>query len=488
MALALRSNRVVLHERGKFVIVPARVVVSGASIERVELDPAPAVPADGLQELDLGERLITPAFVNAHAHLALSFMRGRSLPLGAELGSRADPRASTVKSARQNLVEELFFEHERRLTPPAIRAFTRMGAYESLLAGVGFVWDHYYGGRATADALLDTGLAGAIAPTLQDLAGPGMHDTEAQLEATLSIAQDARCYERGVLAALGPHAPDTVSPALLRKVAELARKEQLPVHMHVAQSYDELHRLETRVGRSPLALLSREGVLDEAPHVLLGHALFAHVGDLRSLNPNRHTLLYCPSAQLQFGFPAPLPLWSELGLRWTVGTDTGASNDTMSVQPELRLAAGAASAMTTGSLALARFTERGQVHDAEDAWAQRKERVARFARHVTSSALLSRVWHEAGSMHPALQVGSIARGALANLAVWELDHPAFWPGTDLLRALAYGDTSQALHTLVVAGRVIGTPGDLVRSVLGSDAYRAAREEANARLSELFGSH
>jgi 5-methylthioadenosine/S-adenosylhomocysteine deaminase len=133
MTLALRSNRVVLHERGKFVIVPARIQMAGALIERVERDP----PADlGTQEIDLGERLVTPAFVNAHTHLALSFMRGRDLPDG-----------TTAKGARQNLVEDVYFKHESKLAPADIRAFSRMGAYESLLAGVGFVWDHYYGGQ-----------------------------------------------------------------------------------------------------------------------------------------------------------------------------------------------------------------------------------------------------------------------------------------------------------------------------------------------------
>jgi 5-methylthioadenosine/S-adenosylhomocysteine deaminase len=474
MTLALRSNRVVLHERGKFVIVPARIHVAGALIERVEQNPAPASGPEAAHEIDLGERLITPAFVNAHTHLALSFMRGRELP-----------EAGRTLGARQNLVEDVYFKYEKRLTPAAIRAFSRMGAYESLLSGVGFVWDHYYGGRAVAEALLDTGLAGATAPTLQDLAGPGMHDSEAALAATLSIAQDKTCFERGVVAALGPHATDTVSPALFRRVSEISAREQLPVHLHVAQSYDELVRVETREGRSPIALLSREGLLSEAPQVLMAHALFAHEADLRSLNPARHTLLYCPSSQLQFGFPAPLPLWAELGVRWTLGTDAGSSNDTMSIQPELRAAAGAASAMTTGSLSFARFAERGHVQEAEDAWIQRKERVARFLPHVTSSALLSRVWHEAGGLHPALKVGSIARGALANLAVWDLEHPALWPGSDPLRALAFGDTSQALHALYVAGRAIGTPGDVARSVISSEAYREARREADARLAELI---
>jgi 5-methylthioadenosine/S-adenosylhomocysteine deaminase len=469
MTLVLRSSRVVLRERGKFVIVPARIRVSGALIERVEQDPPEALEAN---ELDLDDRLITPAFVNAHTHLALSFMRGRDLPDG------------TKRDARQNLVEDVYFKHESKLSPADIRAFSRMGAYESLLAGVGFVWDHYYGGTAVADALLDTGLAGVTAPTLQDLAGPGMRDTEAALAATLSIAQDRKYSERGVLAALGPHATDTVSPSLLRRVAELSAKERLPVHLHVAQSYEELLRVETREGRSPIALLSREGVLTDAPKVLMAHALFAHEADLRTLDPSRHTLLFCPNSQLQFGFPAPVALWTDLGLSWTLGTDAGSSNDSMSIQHELRMAAGAASAMTTGSLSLARFTERGHVHDAEEAWFQRKERVARFSPHVSSSALLARVWHEAGSLHPALTVGSLERGALANLAIWDLEHPAFWPGEDPLRALAFGDTSQALYSLIIAGRTLGTPGDFARSLIASDGYREARQEAVARLFAL----
>lgn len=469
MPLALRSKRVVLRERGKFVIVPARIRVEGARIASVERDPGAAEP----HELDLGERLITPAFINAHTHLALSFMRGHQ-PGG----------SAPMLSSRQNLVEDVYFAQEKKLAPADIRAFTRMGAYESLLSGVGFVWDHYYGGRAVAEALLDTGLAGVTAPTLQDLAGPGMAGAEDALEATLSVARDVRCFDGGVLAALGPHATDTVSPGLMRKIAEIAAREQLPVHLHVAQSYDELARVETREGRSPVALLSREGVLTDAPHVLMAHALFVHEADLRTLDPVRHTLVYCPGSQLQFGFPAALPLWCQLGVRWTVGTDCGSSHDALNVQGELRLAAGAASAMTTGSLSLARFSESGQTQHAEEAWEQRKERVARYLPQVSSEALLARVWHETGRLHPALQVGSIEGGMLANLAVWDLEHPAFWPGTDPLRALAFGDTSQALYALYVAGKTIGTPGDFARSVIASEGYREARKEADARLKQL----
>ena len=76
--------------------------------------------------------------------------------------------------------------------------------------------------------------------------------------------------------------------------------------------------------------------------------------------------------------------------------------------------------------------------------------------------------------------------ALANLAVWDLEHPAFWPSDDPLRALACGDTTQALFALYVAGKAIGTPGDFVRSIVTTGAYREARREAQARLSSLMG--
>ncbi|HEY6882279.1 MAG TPA: amidohydrolase family protein, partial [Polyangiales bacterium] len=354
-----------LQEHDKLVIRPARIHVQGSRITRVELTQEPAA-------LDFGDRLIAPAFVNAHTHLALAFLRG------------------IQAGTRRNLVEDLYFAFESRLTPADIRAFARMGAYESLLAGVGLVWDHYYAGSAVADALLDTGLCGVVAPTLQDLAGPDRDGAQLALASTLQLASSEHHRERGVFAALGPHATDTVSPALFRQIAELAEQHQLPVHLHVAQSYDELARVEQREGRSPLALLAREGVLARAPSVVMAHGLFASIQDLQALDRERHTLVYCPSSQLQFGFPAPVPLWAELGVSWVVATDCASSNDSMSLQKELRLCYGAASAAIPSSLDYASFLESGDAVYARDVWQDRTERARAWSEHVTGERLLAR--------------------------------------------------------------------------------------------------
>ncbi|MDX1383646.1 MAG: hypothetical protein R3190_08385 [Thermoanaerobaculia bacterium] len=194
MSLLLASRRVVMGGGGEpRRVEPAIVAVEGARVadlrtlegEDYEGAVAAAGAASPEAELrDFGDRLLTPAFVNAHTHLALGFLRGAPPP----------------DALRGNMVRQFYFGIESRLGPGDVEAFSRMGAYESLLQGVGLVWDHYYHGVAVARALVATGLAGVVAPTLQDLDGPGVAACDAQLEATEEIAGSDYFAARGVFA------------------------------------------------------------------------------------------------------------------------------------------------------------------------------------------------------------------------------------------------------------------------------------------------
>jgi 5-methylthioadenosine/S-adenosylhomocysteine deaminase len=459
----LRSTRVLLTAVDGYRITPATVVLRKDRITEV-LPHEPPQQGDD----DLGERLLAPAFVDAHTHLALCFMRGVD-----------------TRRVRANLVEDLYFHFESRLSPGDVRAFARMGAYESLLNGVGFVWDHYYAGLEVADALRETGLCGAVAPTVQDLAGPGKNQSERALRDTLDLAHSSAYQGSGIVAALGPHATDTVSPALLRRIAELAESEQLPVHLHVAQSVDELRRVEAREGRSPMALLQREGVLTRPPHVLMAHAIYASMADLQGLVADRHTLAFCPSSQAQFAMPASLPHFERAGVRWAVASDCASSNDSMNLQKELRACVLAGATHATYHFAYASFMETGRFAEAEAAAEARLEGATELRAGLQVERLLSRVLELPGSMHPHLAVGRIAPGSLANLVCWDLSHPAFFPAVDPLRGLCLGDTAGAMYALWTRGQEHGTRGDVARSIVQSDAYRENQAEARARLTCLL---
>jgi len=450
-------------------VVRAALRVEGsmiASVRELTDDEELVVePEDSL--IDWGDKLVAPAFINAHTHLALGFLRGLDL------------RAV----ARGNMVEEFFFTVERRVSPEDVRAFARVGAYDSLLAGVGLVWEHYYVGEHVAEGLADAGLAGVVAPTLQDLSGPGADAWERQLEATVRIDESTRLRERGLYAALGPHATDTVSEALFHRALAVAEARSLPLHAHLAQSIEEYRRARGRHGASPTEWLERIGVLERAPSNVFAHALYVDRADLARLARTRSATVFCPYSQLIFGFPAPVGAWTEAGLSWAVATDCASNNDTMNVQQELRFVAGQRTVGTTWSTEYARFLA-GDVGAAEDTWRRRCELTSQHEDGAAPAALLARVWSDPGAWHPKVRAGVLEAGALANLLVLDSEHPALWPAHEPLQGLAMSDVASAIWMMVVAGKEIGAPGEFHQSLLASPELREARREATERIRRL----
>lgn len=471
----LFSEHVLLtHSDGSMHVAPAAIQVQGAHITRVEQEMAAIERVRTEQSSswrEVGSKLIAPAFVNAHTHAAMVCFRG----LDVEVATRG------------NVVEDLFFSVEHAMLPEDIAAFARMGAYECLLSGTALIWDHYYAGLALADAIASTGLCAVVAPTLQDLAGPGAHTWEAQLEHTLTLHQDERWQARGIWPALGPHASDTVSAELWERVRLLAHTHSLPIHAHISQSIEEQERAAERHGTSPIGWLERLGVLSQesAPSILLVHAIFASVSDLERLNPQRHALGFCPFAQLVFGFPADVTRWEEAGIPWALATDAAASNDSMNLQKEMRYVAGLRTGAATSHPLYQGFLGGAQLGLAQDAERYRRRAHARYSPMAHEHALLSRVMTTPGALHPGVRAGIIAPGALANLAIWDLEHPSFWPGLSPLRTLAMGDTTGALFNLMSRGVWLGEDGDYHRSITQSPEYTHARLEASERLQALL---
>ncbi|MEQ9320781.1 MAG: amidohydrolase family protein [Polyangiaceae bacterium] len=474
----LASRRVVLGEGDALRIVPAILEMTEPTIGRVEeleeeryAERIAEASDAGDEVIDHGDRLVSPAFVNAHTHLSLGMLRGFDL----------------AAAARGNMVEELFFAVESTLTAEDVRAFTRMGAYESLLGGVGLVWDHYYFGETVADALAEVGLSGVVAPTLQDLSGPGKDVHDEQLDATARIDDRADLRARGIFAALGPHATDTVSDRLWRKALQMATTRRLPLHAHLAQSPEEVQRAQRRHGLSPVGWLDRLGILERAPSTVLAHAIYVSRQELEQLASGRHRLVWCPMSALVFGLPARIGVWSAHGVPWALATDCASNNDTNNVQAELRLIAAQRTMGASWSSAYERVlgARDGVGDEARRAWDERASLFAQGERLADPANMLARVWSIPGRAHPGVVAGVIETGALCNLVVWDLDHPALWPSLDPLHVLAMADATKAIFAMVVAGRAVGIDGDFQRSLVDTDAYREARAEATARVTRLL---
>ncbi len=474
-SLLITSQRVVTSdERGALVVRPAAIFIEGPRIVRVEpLEAGRAAPATetAFTRHDFGDRIVAPAYVNAHTHLALCALRG----------------VTTAMARRGNVVSDVFFRFESLLTEGDVRAFTRLGAYECLLAGTGEVWDHYYFGEAVAAALSDVGLGGVVAPTLQDLSGPGHARWESELDATERLAAREDLAERGIFAALGPHATDTVSASLFARVGEVARRLELPVHMHVAQSFEEVDTIFAREKATPLEYVARSGALD-GTRALLAHGVFASRSDLALLDASRHRFAVCPFSQVQFAFPSPVEELSRAGLSFVVGTDCVASNDSMSLSKELAVLAGLSALRAASSPQAERHLASGSLESARALNEERKVRLSSWTEETGAEQMLSHAFGDRGRLgaqRGLFGAGVIAPGALAHIAVYDTEHPCLWPADDPLRALAYADVGPALHSLFVAGRVVGRVGALATSLVESAEYRETVREATRRRALLL---
>lgn len=465
----IASRRMVWGRGAALRVAPGYVVVDRARIVeavRGDEDPKQAAEARGAALEEFGERLVSPAFVNAHTHLALVFARA------------LDPGSATAG----NTVEEFFFRVERKLTYDDVRALSRMGAYESLLAGVGLVWDHYYFASAVAEALRDVGLCGVVAPTLQDVAGPGADGWEAALAETEALHGSAELEAAGIATALGPHATDTVSAQLWERIAAMGERHGLPIHVHLAQSIEEVERAVERHGVEPTQWLEQMGVLERVRGLFV-HGLYLRDADLARLDPKRHLLVWCPRSQAVFGFWARVDRWVANHRPFVVATDCAATNDAMDVQAELAFIVGQRTAP-------AGYSEAGEAFfsgsgSPRAVWEARRSAFERLDAAVQPAALLDRVWAMPGDVHPKLQAGVLEPGRLANLLVWDLDQPELWPAHDPLRALTLTAASRGIHAMMVAGQWRGEAGSFRQSIVSSPEYREARHEADVRLRALL---
>ena len=469
MPLTVGSKRVLLRSQEKgWTVEPAIIQIDGAHIKSIKTYPnAEQITATSHWYAD---DLITPGFVDSHTHLSLNFLRGRV----------------AAEQTSGNVVEDLFFKLEEKITAADVSAFARMGAYECLLSGTTFVWDHYYHADAVADAMIQVGLTGTVAATLQDLSGPGKNDWENGLAFTQALNGSDYHAQLGISAALGPHATDTVSEDLWRKIVEVAEKLSLPIHVHVAQSPEEFQRIQTQYGCSPVDFLRRAGVLDSAVDKHLVHMIYVSQKDLSYCKNDSVRLIACPHSQMIFHFPAAYMDWWRMDLNWAVGTDCAASNDSLRVQAEMRTLATWPMTSLGLSSEFSEFRRSATPVQAQGMSALRHTLQSECTLSLNQQNLLNVLFLGTArrkAIHP--KVNGLAPGSLANLVVWNWEDPVFWPGHAPLHSLIFSDVQPAMKGIMTLGKWRGTVGDLRRSVLNSNEYKSARREATDRLNTLL---
>ncbi len=160
-----------------------------------------------------------------------------------------------------------------------------------------------------------------------------------------------RRREGRVRVGLAPHAPYSVSPPLLRKLAQYAQAEGIPLMIHAAESLEEVRFLKggegpflevyrrlaqtpwRPPGLTPIRHLHALGVL--GPQTLLVHGVQVDEEEVQLIAETGAKVILCPRSNenLEVG-EAPLLLYARHGVELALGTDSRASSPDLDVKGE----------------------------------------------------------------------------------------------------------------------------------------------------------
>ncbi|MEU3947777.1 8-oxoguanine deaminase [Streptomyces sp. NPDC029526] len=427
------------------------LVLAGHRIESLGAGPAPADLENVVRRIDATGHLATPGLVNTHHHFYQWLTRGLATD--------------------HNLFDWLvaLYPTWARLDEPMVRAAARGSLAMMARGGVTTAMDHHYVyPRGTGDlsgaiigAARETGVRFTLARGSMDrgerdgglppdFAVETLDDALAATEETVRRHHDASS-DAMTQVAVAPCSPFSVSTALMRDAAELARRLGVRLHTHGSETVEEEKFCHELFGMGPTDYFASTGWLGE--DVWMAHCVHMNDSDIDAFARTGTGVAHCPSsnARLAAGI-ARVPDLLAAGVPVGLGVDGTASNESGELHTELRNAL---------------LVNRLGPH--------------REAALTARQALRLGTYGGARVLGRADDIGSLEPGKLADLVLWRMDTLAHASIADPVAALVLGAAAPVTASFV-QGRQIVENGRLL-TVDEDEIARSTRTEAQ-RLARI----
>lgn len=235
------------------------------------------------------------------------------------------------------------------------RTAAEVGLAELALSGCSTTTDHHYVFPAGVTGLLEAEIEVAAELGLrfqpcrgsmdlgQSRGGLPPDTVVEDVDAILSATDDAiqRFHDPApgsmLRIAVGPCSPFSVSEQLMRESAALARRRNVRLHTHIAETLDEEAYCRQTYNRRPIELLEDLGFL--GVDVWLAHCVHLDREDIGRLATTRSAVAWCPTSNMRLGSGfAPAREMLDAGVSVGLAVDGSASNDSGNLLAEVRQA------------------------------------------------------------------------------------------------------------------------------------------------------
>ncbi len=362
----------------------------------------------------LPHHILIPGLVNLHTHAAMTLLRGLAddLPLMEWLQNHIWPAEAKHVSTQ--------FVHDG----------TFLACAEMLRGGTTCFNDMYFYPKATAEAALASGMRAAIGLITLDFPTAYAADADDYLAKGLAARDELR-NEPLLSFCLAPHAPYTVNDGNFTKVLTLAEQCDIPIHLHLHETAQEIEDSVRRFGIRPIERLRRLGLL--SPGLIGAHGIHLNQDEIPLLAQHGCSIAHCPSSNLKLASGiAPITALHKHGVNIGLGTDGAASNNRLDLFQEMRLAA---------------LLAKGVSGEADAIGAHQALRMATLG--------------GAQALGLDTEIGSITEGKAADLCAVNINDIGLLPCYDPASLLAYSVGREHVSDVWVAGEIRVADGHLL---------------------------
>ena len=275
------------------------------------------------QIIDYQGAWIMPGLVNCHTHSAMTGLRG----------IRDD-------SNLHEWLEDYIWPAEAEFTPEMTTKAVKEALTEMLQSGTTTFNDMYNPNGVDIAEIYEA----VKASKMRCYFSPTLFSSEAEttkeaIARTRAIIETIKGYQDPNLKVMvAPHSPYSCSRDLLESSLELAKEENIPLHIHVAETQEESGIILKRYGKRPLAFLDELGYLDHK--AVFAHGVELNEAEITRLADSQVAIAHNPISNLKLASGiAPVVQLQKAGVAVGIATDSVASNNNLDMFEEGRTAA-----------------------------------------------------------------------------------------------------------------------------------------------------
>lgn len=401
--ILIRGATVLTMEGHDKIIKDGEIAISGDRIISVGAIGSAPEYFEEKRIIDGSGMVAMPGFINCHTHAAMTLMRGYAddMPLMKWLNEKIWP-------LEEKLQREDFYWG------------TMLCALEMIKSGTTTFADMYFEMGQVARAVEKSGMRACLS---RGMIGVAPNAQEAVDESIRFVEEWHGKADGRIKTMFGPHAAYTCPPEYLQKVAGLAEKYGVGIHIHVAETLDEAENIKAAYGTTPVRHIEALGILDLP--VLAAHCVHLDQGDMEILAAKKVSIAHCPESNMKMAAGiSPVPSLIRNGALVALGTDGAASNNNLDMMEEMRTATLLHKVATGDPMALPAFET---------------------LQMATRSGALALGLED---------TGLIKKGMKADLILVNFHKPHLYPRHDLLAHLVYAAQSADVDTVIINGEIV----------------------------------